>query len=316
MRPFQRRQLLQAALGGVSATLLGGAAGRFGTTAFAQTGGSGPLHETALRGGLVQLGGAGGNVLLLGGSSGVVMVDSGSPEHGQSVQSFVAERFGGAPVETLFNTHWHLAHTGGNEIFGMAGARIVAHENTRLWMSTEFYVDWQDRTYEPRPVAARPTDTFYSSHPQPIVVEHAGEPIEYGLLREAHTDGDIFVHFPRQNVIVAGGALTVGEYPILDYVTGGLIGGLIEATRTLIDLSDADTLIIPAAGPAQRRGDLEAQRDMLTAVRERMQQMARQGKSVAEMLAAGITNDFDERWGNNTERFVSNVYNSLWGIGV
>jgi len=314
MQSRQRRQLLRTVLGGAGAMLLGAGRGRIVAPALAQSGG-GALHETALRGGLVQLGGAGGNIVLLAGASGVAMVDSGAPEHADAVTRYVSERFDGSPVETLFNTHWHLEHTGGNDRLGMTGAKIVGHENTRLWMSTEFYVDWQDRTYEPRAAVARPTDTFFSSDPQPIVVEHAGERIEYGLLREAHTDGDIYVRFPRQNVIVAGGAVTVGEYPVLDYATGGLIGGLIEATQKLIGLSDSETLIVPAAGPARTRRDLEAQREMLTTVPERMQRLARQGKSVAEMLAEGVTSDFDERWGNNAERFVSNVYDSLWGIG-
>src|SRR5690606_18115719 len=159
----------------------------------------------------------------LPGSSGIAMVDSGSPEHEERVVKFVAERFGGRPIEILFNTHWHLDHTGGNEAAGRAGARIIAHENTRLWMATEFYVDWKDRSYPPRPLAARPNDTFYSSNPQPIELGYAGQRIEYGHLREAHTDGDIYVRFPEHNVIVAGGAVTVGQYPVLDYITGGLI---------------------------------------------------------------------------------------------
>jgi glyoxylase-like metal-dependent hydrolase (beta-lactamase superfamily II) len=253
--------------------------------------------------------------VLLGSSAGIALIDSGAPEHAERVSKFVAERFGGAPVDLLFNTHWHLGHTGGNEAIGGGGAKIVAHENTRLWMSTEFYVDWQDRTYPARPAPARPTETFRSSDPQPIALDHAGENIEYALLREAHTDGDIYVRFPELNVVVAGGAVTVGRYPVLDYATGGSLGGLIDATQTLMDMCDAETLIVPAAGPAQRRGHLEAQRDMLSTVRERMQSMARQGKSVDEMLAAGITKEFDARWGSNAQRFLSNAYDSIWAIG-
>lgn len=274
-----------------------------------------PLRVEGLRGNVLQLGGGGGNVVLLGGQAGVAMIDSGSPEHGRAVQAFVAERFGGAPVEWLFNTHWHLDHTGGNEAVARAGTRIVAHENTRLWMSTEFYVDWQSRMYEPRPPAARPTQTFYSSDPQPLELEYGGERIQYGLLREAHTDGDIYVRFLNQNVIVAGGAATVGEYPTLDYITGGQLGGLIDATQSLVDMSDAETLIVPARGPSLRRRDLEAQHDMAVTVRDRMQRLARQGRSAKEMLVEGITREFDGRWGGDPERFVVNAYRSLWGLG-
>lgn len=281
----------------------------------AQPSTSSPLRAETLRGKVVQVGGAGGNVVLLGGPAGVAVIDSGSPEHGRTVHGFITERFGGSPVDLLFNTHWHLEHTGGNDALSKSGTKIVAHENTRLWMSTEFFVDWQNHTYEPRSPAARPTQTFYSSDPQPIEVEYGDERLQYGLLREAHTDGDIYVRFLEQNVIVAGGAVTAGEYPTLDYITGGQLGGLIDATQSLIDMSDADTLIVPARGAALRRSDLEAQRDMAATVRERMQRLARQGKSVEEMLAEGITREFDKRWGGNSERFVVNAYQSLWGLG-
>lgn len=314
MQTRQRRQFLRAVLGGAGMWLWGAAGGGFVTCAVAQSA-AGPLNETRLGDGLLLLGGAGGNVVLLDGPSGIAMVDSGAPGHEKRVLDFVAERFGGAPIELLFNTHWHLEHTGGNEAVGRAGARIVAHENTRLWMSTEFHVDWQERTYSPRAAAALPTETFYSSDPQPIEIAHAGGRIEYGHLREAHTDGDIYVRFPEHNVVVAGGAVTVGQYPVPDYMTGGLLRGLIEATEKLIDMSDANTLIVPASGAVQKRGHLEAQHDMLTTVRERMETRAREGKSVEEMLAGGITADFDPHWGNNAGRFLYNAYQGRWGIG-
>lgn len=270
------------------------------------------LTATPLRGGLVQISGAGGNVVALGGPDGVAMVDSGAPESEARLMRFVAERFDGAPVGVLFNTHWRLDHTGGNEAVGEAGARIIAHENTRLWMSTEFYVDWEDRTYPPRPEHARPTETFYTSDPQPIELEIGGRRIVYGHLDGAHTDGDIYVFFPEENVIAAGAAVTVGSYPVMDYYTGGWIGGLIESTAKLIDMADADTLIVPKSGPAQSREYLRAQRDMLSEVRERVESMALEGKGPDEMHAAGITADFDERWGENSRLFLSNVYEGLW----
>ena len=312
MRFIRRRTLLKAAVAGAATVGFGVRPPR---VARAQAATVPALRAEPLRGKLLQVVGAGGNVVLLGGPLGVAMVDSGAPEHAGALQSLVTERFGGSPIEVLFNTHWHLAHTGGNEMFAKVGTKIVAHENTRLWMSTEFFVDWLNRTYDPRPPAARPTQTFYSSEPQPIEFSYGDEQIQYGLLREAHTDGDIYVRFMEHNVIVAGGAVTAGEYPTLDYITGGQLGGLIDATQALIDGSDAETLIVPARGAALRRQDLEAQRDMAVTVRDRMQRLARQGKSAAEMLAEGITREFDERWGGDPERFVVNAYQSLWGLG-
>ena len=147
------------------------------------------------------------NVLLLATPAGGVLVDSGAPEQGAALAKLVAEQLAGAPLAAIFNTHWHLDHTGGNDVFGKTGTKIVAHENTRLWMSTEYYVDWQDTTYEPRSAEALPTDTFFASDPQPRSIDLGGERIEYGHLREAHTDGDIYVLFRERNVLAAGGAV-------------------------------------------------------------------------------------------------------------
>jgi cyclase len=225
------------------------------------------------------------------------------------------EQLGDTPLALLFNTHWHPTHTGGNEAVRGADTTIVAHELTRLWMSTEYYVDWEDRTYTPRAAAAVPTRTFYASDPQPIAARVGDEEIEYGHLPEAHTDGDIYVLFKRRNVLVTGGVVAFGAYPVIDYATGGWIGGLVNATRKLLAISSEDTLIIPARGPAQPRSHLEAQLEMLTVVHERIANLMRKGRSIAEMLDAGATEGFDAAWGANGERFVANIYHGLWWAG-
>lgn len=272
------------------------------------------LTVVPLREGLVQITGAGGNVVVLATSEGCAMVDSGGPEQAPHLSGLLAEHFG-RPVELLFNTHWHPDHTGGNDLFGRAGATICAHENTRLWMTTEFYVDWQDRTYPKRRPEALPTETFHSSDPQPIEAELGGHRMVYAHLKEAHTDGDIYVHFPQLNVVVAGGAMTAPEYPLIDYVTGGWIGGMIEANERLLELTDDETLIVPKTGPAQRRADLAAQIEMLTTIRERVEELAVEGKSAAEMLEAGITRDFESAWRGDVTQFLFNVYEGMWWTG-
>ena len=270
------------------------------------------LRAVDLGDGLVQVSGAGGNVVVLEGRDGLVLVDSGSAEQAERLGSLIADRFSGAPVSVLFNTHWHLDHTGGNEHLVAPGTTIVAHEHTRLWMTTKFYVEWEDRYYTPRAPTAVPTETFFSSDPQPLELELSGETIVYGQLTEAHTDGDIYVFLPERNVIVAGGAVTIGTYPIPDYVTGGWIGGLYDATEKLLALADSSTRIVPAQGPVLARSDLEQQSRMLSTIRARIEEMALTGKGIDEMIEAQITEEFDARFGNNGALFVSNVYEGLW----
>jgi glyoxylase-like metal-dependent hydrolase (beta-lactamase superfamily II) len=304
-----RRQFLATACGAAAAALVGEQPFR---AVHAQ---ASPLGETALRDGASLITGAGSNIVLLRGANGAALVDSGPAERAADVAELVHSRLGALPVEWLFNTHWHPAHTGGNEAVRGAATTIVAHELTRLWMSTEYYVDWEDKTYSPRAPAALPTRTFYASDPQPLTLRAGDEQIEYAHLPEAHTDGDIYVWLKERNVLVAGGVVTFGAYPVLDYATGGWIGGLVDATKKLLALTNADTLIVPESGPAQPRSHLEAQLEMLTVVRERIENLMRKGRSIAEMLDAGVTSGFDAAWGSNRERFVANIYNGLWWAG-
>ncbi len=270
------------------------------------------LAAEALRPGLTLITGAGGNVVLLATPEGAVQVDSGSSARAQDLAKLVGDRLRSSPARTLFNTHWHLDHTGGNEASAPSGTPIVAHENTRLWMSTKFYVEWEDRYYQRRPKAAWPNKTFFSSDPQPLTVDVGKTRVEYAHLPEAHTDGDIYVRFPEQNVIVAGGTVTAARYPVLDYITGGWIGGLADATKKLIALCDADTLVVPDVGPVQRRSDLEAQKEMLETVRQRIEAIALQGRGVQDMIAEGVTKEFDARYAGDSKLFISNAYEGLW----
>jgi glyoxylase-like metal-dependent hydrolase (beta-lactamase superfamily II) len=311
MKPIlsDRRQFIASALGVAAAS----ASSVWMPAAGAQP--AATLTTTALRDGVSLITGAGSNVVVLRTAESAVIVDSGPLERAADVTATVRSVVDATPAAALFNTHWHPAHTGGNEALRGAETEIVAHELTRLWMSTEYYVDWQDTTYSPRADRALPTRTFYSSDPQPLSLRVGDEQIEYGHLPEAHTDGDIYVLLKNRNVIVTGGVVTAGAYPILDYATGGWIGGIVAGTKKLLDITNADTLVVPENGPAQPRSHLEAQLEMLTVVRERIENLMRKGRSIAEMLDAGVTDGFDARWGDNRDRFVANIYHGLWWAG-
>ena len=138
------------------------------------------------------------------------------------------------------------------------------------------------------------------------------EEIRYGYLGQSHTDGDIYVFFPGPNILMTGDVFTVGSYPILDWSTGGWIGGLSDASKTLVGLADAQTRVIPGNGPVQTKADLEAHATMCATMRTRFVEMMRKGMSAKDMLAAAPTKEFDAKWGN-PELFITNAYPGLWG---
>ena len=256
---------------------------------------------------LILVSGAGANIVVAVGPDGLTMINGGLAARSAELLKIVAGQTGGARVQTLFNADWHPEYTGSNEPLAKAGATIVAHENTKQYIGAELYVDWQKRIYKPLPKSALPTRTFYS----PGAMTVGAEKIEYAHLGQAHTDGAISVFFPASNVLMTGGALSVGAYPIPNYPAGGWLGGLINANKTLLALANAETRIVPGEGPLQTRADLQAQHDMLATMYERFVKMMKQGMGPDDILASAPTKEFDAKWGA-PELFVSTAYRSMW----
>lgn len=299
-----RRDFLKTALSSVAGLSLAGvASSRVWARASVE-----PIVITPITDSIALVTGAGSNVVLFTRPEGVVMIDGGLGERSGDLLRAVSKHTKVARPQTLFNTHWHWDHTGSNERLGKAGTKIIAHENTKLWLGADFISDWEQREYKPRPKQAWPTETFYTTGRMTV----GSEEIRYGYLPRAHTDGDIYISFPAQNVLVAGDIVSVGSYPILDVATGGWIGGMVDATQALIDLSDDSTRIIPGTGPVQTKADLVAQHQMLTTLKDRLIGLMKKGMGTDDLLAAPPTGEFDAKWGD-PKVFLANAFRGLWG---
>ncbi len=298
-----RRQVLKQLASGIAAQAFAGVAAR---RAFA---GTTAATVSELGAHSVLLSGLGGNVVVLSSPDGLAVIDSGAPEHAPELLKALRSLPGGKSLRLLFNTHWHWDHTGGNETLRKAGAQIIAHENTRLWLGTDVIEEWEGRTYRARPAEALPTSTFYYKSNQ---LNFGDEPIEYGWLGQAHTDGDIYVYLRRQNVLMVGDVLSVGRYPVLDYCTGGWIMGMRDATQKLLGICNDQTRIVPGSGPVQTRADLQAEHDMLAAMHEKVWALMRKGMTAGEILAAKASADFDATWGD-PQLFITSAYQGIYG---
>ncbi len=251
----------------------------------------------------------GANVVACRDPSGLVLVDGGPEARSRELLKQAAQASGVAKVHTLFNTHWHPDQTGSNLRLGAEGARIIAHENTRLWLQYANPVPPRNALYGPLPSKARPSDTFFYDS---VKTQFGDEPVQYGYLMQAHTDGDIYVHFRKANVLAAGGPVSGAGWPVIDYKTGGWILGLIDGLRTLASVADDHTRIIPANGPVLGKADLLEQQQMYTAISGRMQKMMRQGLGVDEVVARNPAAEYEAKWGDS-KQFTDMAFRSLWG---
>jgi glyoxylase-like metal-dependent hydrolase (beta-lactamase superfamily II) len=239
-------------------------------------------------------------------ADGVVLVDGASAAGSDALMKAVDRVSGGRAVQTIFNTHWHPEQTGSNDLLGKSSKTIIAHENTRLWLATDVTWPWNGKHFKRLPKVAQPNKTFYTTGQLP-------SGIRYGYIPDAaHTDGDLYVHFQKQNVLAVGDAVCADGWPVVDYATGGWIGGIVGALQRLQTLVDADTRIVPARGPVIGVAELKAQLQMYATINDRLTQLLNKGRGPSEAVAAKPTKEFDAQMGNPDE-FVRRAFESLWG---
>ena len=225
----------------------------------ASAGQSGARISTTDLGGATLLQGAGCNVIAMAGPDGALMIDGGRAANAEALLAAVRTATGSSHINTLINTHWHPDQTGANEAVGRAGGVIFAHEKTKTTLSNTVYsaVGFTSRV-APLPQAARPTRTTRGDGS----MEFAGQQIDYGYMPAAHTDGDLYVHVPKMNLLVVGGVVSAEEWPLLDYKNGAWLGGRVRALERLAGLVKPDSRVVPANGRVMTGSDIVRHRDM------------------------------------------------------
>jgi len=130
----------------------------------------------------------------------------------------------------------------------------------------------------------------------------------------AHTDGDGVIHFIKANVIHSGDVVFSGLYPYIDISAGGSIDGIIAGVRTILELCDDQTQIIPGHGPLAKRADLEVYLAMLLDVRGAVAETMKSSGDLSAVLAAKPAAAYDAEWGQawlTSDQFVEMVFDSL-----
>jgi len=223
--------------------------------------------------------GSGGNIGLFAGDDGVFLIDD---QYAPLTDKIVAavRTVSGEPIRFLVNTHMHPDHTGGNENFGRMGTMIYGHDNVRKQMAIADYDE------EPPLITFSEDMSFHIN----------AETVHVFKTPNAHTNGDVYIRFESANVIHTGDVYRTTSYPYIDAANGGTFAGTIRAYDLLIEKSDGDTKIIPGHGVISNVNEVRAFRDMLLVIRDRVAAAIRDGMSLDEVTAAGLTAEYDERW--------------------
>ena len=283
------------------------------------------IESLVAQGQVHMIAGAGGNVTALIGPQGVMLVDSGRDEMSGRLLAAI-RALTPRPIHFILNTSADPDHVGGNAAIAKAGrpmpgsnqaaypeAPIYAHENVQRRMSTP---GPGERSWE---LPFWPTVTFFTAK---RTLYFNDEPIELLWQKAAHTDGDLFVFFRRSDVISAGDVLNMESFPVIDLARGGGIQGEIDALNRLIDIAVPrmnqmdGTRIIPGHGRLTNEADVVEYRDMVTIVRDRVQALLAQKKSLAEVQMARPAYEYEPIYGSSTgpwttAQFIEAIYRSL-----
>lgn len=261
-----------------------------------------------LRGRLSLVTGGAANIVVASAGGELLLVDGGAAADAAQLSKLLSTHFPGQKLRAVINTHWHWAQSGFNAAARKAGADVLAHENTRLWLSTEVNSRWEGRVYKPQPPQALPNKTFYYG---PQSLPFGGGAVEYVHLGQAHTDGDVYVRFAEENVIVAGDVLAPGRYPIIDSASNGWLGGIQGALRMIAARCDANTQVIPAEGAPAGVDAVKQQQEMCYAVVSRIGENYYKGGTFEELLASQPTREFDAQHGDPA-LFLKQAYETAW----
>jgi glyoxylase-like metal-dependent hydrolase (beta-lactamase superfamily II) len=272
--------------------------------------------------------GAGGNITVQTGDEGVLVVDTGSGGAATEKVQAILRAISTKPVHYILNTSFRPDHTGGNEPLrgnaapngrggggpgGGRGTPIAAFETVLGRMSAP------TGKAAPTPTNAWPTETYFNAFHD---IYFNNEGIQMIHIPDAITDGDSIVFFRRSDVVAAGDIFMTTTYPVIDVKAGGSIDGVLVGLNKLLDIcipkekQEGGTMVIPGHGRISDEADVLEYRDMVKIVRDRILDAVKKGKTLQEVQGAGVTRDYDGRYGATTgpwttAMFIEAAYQSL-----
>ena len=253
-----------------------------------------------------------GNVAVLIGEDGVLMIDTQMEHLVEAIDESLRELSGGRGVELILNTHLHRDHVRGNAYYAERGAQIMAHPNVRKYLE------------QPRAIVALGREApGIGKEYLPAINLVEGSSItmngQTGRLYhtpEAHTDGDLFIHFEEANIIHAGDLLESGRFPFIDIDNGGTVAGYIAGMEKILEVADEETVIIAGHGPNSTEKEVKASIAMLKETYSIVADLVEQDLTLDEILNINPLSDYSDAWDwefIDTRRMTTILYYDLTG---
>jgi glyoxylase-like metal-dependent hydrolase (beta-lactamase superfamily II) len=287
------------------------------------------VHSLHVQGNVWMLSGGGVNAAVQIGDEGVLVVDTMTTALSDKLVAEIRKLAGDKPIRWIVNTHVDSDHTGGNAKVAEAGesiiagnfaaqagqssagfAKILTHENVEARLV---------KVQPALPTSAMPTDTFFTDE---FEMHFNGEAVQFIHVPNAHTDGDVMVFFRKSDVLVAGDAFNTNSFPVIDLESGGSLNGVVKTLNRMLDITvpedkqEGGTYVIPGHGRLTDEADVVEYRDMMTIIRDRVQNAVSKGMTIEQVKAARLVRDYEGRYGAargaaSADAFVEIAYRSL-----
>jgi glyoxylase-like metal-dependent hydrolase (beta-lactamase superfamily II) len=273
------------------------------------------VHVFPVQGNVSMIVGPGGNTTVQAGKEGIVVVDTQTAAAAPQVMAAI-RTLSADPIIWVINTSLDADHMGGNEALIRLGgstdasqrARVIAHENVLNRLVAPGVA--QSRVAD----AASINDTYFRS-PKDFLFN--GEAVMVYHMPAAHTDGDSIVLFRRSDVISSGDLFTPDRYPVIDLANGGSVQGLLDGLNKILEMAvagkyqEGGTFVIPGHGRLCDEADVVEFRDMVTIIRDRIEDMRKKGMTPEQVKAAKPSRDYDTQYSGSPDVFVEAIYKSL-----